>query len=641
MRRWLPLVIALLAAGPALAQSGGDGGGADRSKPAERDGRGGSGDAKAKDGSGGAKGGEGSGGSGDAKGDGRGGAKAGEGSDGAKRDDGRDTKAGDGERGAPGAKAGGSDDAKGGSRGGGDGASDGSSDGAARGGSDGAKSGSSGGAPGGTRDASDRAKGEGSGGSSGGASNGAESGGVGSSSGSASGGASGGSSGGANKDASGGDRDGASGGSGGGASDGTRGGSSGGANDSSATGDGREDASPSGPSRPGARPPLPTGAGSDDPRLGDRARPRGLSAPGAVGAYGANPGADGPMLLYGPPAPTGDIAPSGPSANVATEYPPPPPRVAPDPAPELARPAGPARTRRGPVRRATKSDEDAGEDDTPDAGVRDGGPIADFVGPPVRGANGEKEEGVRDLVARIVKTQWSLLRVLLFAFIVFRIAAWFVRRAARANHQLALVLSRLWVFVEATGWAVIAAWIFTRLSQTESTVTAGLAGVVVLALIALSWGAIKDVIAGLMISAERPFVVGDYVRIDDAAGQVKSFRTRVLELETDDGHVLRVPYRDVGGATDVRRGGHRTAHAVSLTLELPESLDANEALEIARELAASSPWSVLGASPKLRLDIGAGAPAIVMEAYAFDREAGPMLYADLLSGWREAQRKSA
>lgn len=332
-----------------------------------------------------------------------------------------------------------------------------------------------------------------------------------------------------------------------------------------------------------------------------------------------------------------------PPPPAALEYPPP------DVAPELARPAGPALSRpAGPERRRRVVDDEDEDDEEepppvrtkPDAGVRDGGTVADFVGPPAKEPSGEQEEGVRELIARIVKTQWSLLRVLLFAFIVFRIAAWFVRRAARANHQLALVLSRLWVFVEATGWAVIAVWIFTRLSQTESTVTAALAGVVVLALIALSWGAIKDVIAGLMISAERPFGVGDYVRVEDAAGQVKSFRTRVLELETDDGHVIRVPYRDVGGATDVRSGGRRTAHAVSVRLELWDSLDANEALEIARELAASSPWSVLGATPKLRVDVDRGAPSIVMEAYAFDREAGPLLYADLLSGWREAQRKS-
>lgn len=313
---------------------------------------------------------------------------------------------------------------------------------------------------------------------------------------------------------------------------------------------------------------------------------------------------------------------------------PPPPTMG----PKLARPAGPARSR--PKRDKVAEEPVPVESDPPDAGVRDGGAREAFVGPPPREPPAEpQEEGLRDLIARIVKAQWSFLRVLLFAFIVFRIAALVVRRMARANHQLALVLSRLWVFVEATGWAAIGVWLFTRLSQTESTVTAGLAGLVVLALITLSWGAIKDVIAGLMISAERPFTVGDHVSVGDAAGQVRNFRTRVLELETDNGHVVRVPYRHVSGATDVRRGGRRTAHAVSLTLELPDTLDAVEALDLARELASSSPWSVLGVAPKLRLDEGHATAKIVMEAYAFDREAGPLLHADLLSGWREAQRK--
>lgn len=283
-----------------------------------------------------------------------------------------------------------------------------------------------------------------------------------------------------------------------------------------------------------------------------------------------------------------------------------------------------------------------------DGGVRDAGPapeLAPLVGPPAPPERPTKklrsgdDESLRELVARIVKTQWSLLQVLLLAFLVFRVAAWLVRRGARGDSQLAAMLSRLWVFVEGAGWAVIAIWIFTRLSQTDSTVTAGLAGVVVLAVIALSWRSIKDVLAGLVLSAERPFSVGDYVQLGEARGQVRSFRTRVLELETEEGHVIRVPYGAVEGATNVRRGGRRTAHAVTLTLDLPDNLDATKALEIARELAASSPWAVLGVSPKLSLDVTGAGPVVLMEAYAFDRDAGPLLHADLLSGWKEASKR--
>ncbi|MEQ9503805.1 MAG: mechanosensitive ion channel [Deltaproteobacteria bacterium] len=396
------------------------------------------------------------------------------------------------------------------------------------------------------------------------------------------------------------------------ASDGEQGRAPGGAE---ADGDASPPNGEAGPTRGAPR--ASEGNGTTDPAAGD------TNAPAATRA--------GPARDGGTPVDIDAFV--GPPMSAA----PPPPTMG----PKLARPAGPARSR--PKREkvaVAKKDPEPAEADPPDAGVRDGGAREAFVGPPPREAPTEpQEEGLRDLIARIVKAQWSFLRVLLFAFIVFRIAALVVRRMARANHQLALVLSRLWVFVEATGWAAIGVWLFTRLSQTESTVTAGLAGLVVLALIALSWGAIKDVIAGLMISAERPFTVGDHVSVGEAAGQVRNFRTRVLELETDDGHVVRVPYRHVSGATDVRRGGRRTAHAVALTLELPETLGAVEALDLARELASSSPWSVLGVAPKLRLDEGHTTPKIVMEAYAFDREAGPLLHADLLSGWREAQRK--
>lgn len=362
------------------------------------------------------------------------------------------------------------------------------------------------------------------------------------------------------------------------------------------------------------------------------------------------PAADRPPLDASAPD---AFAPDAFAPDAAPAAPPPPPEP---PAPPIrARPAPSPPTPRLAPARGPKGD---GDDARPDAGVAlDARPAAAAeappsvepgpapssgwtfwdVGPP---ASRTEEPSTFDRLAeRLDRAVWPVLQVLFGVFVFLRLLSWLVRRLAKGGRPTFVLLRRGWVFVEGTAWLLTVGWAVFELSARQNPSATLLALVALAVLVALSWNGLRDVAAGLMLAAERPFGLGDYVHLAEGEGRVRAFRSRVLELEAPDGLRIRVPYPRVLGATRIRKGGRQTAHAVQVELEVPESMEPQDALRAAHELAASSPWSVLGEVPRLELCEEPGGPRVRLVAFAFDAEAEPLLYADVLSGWRDMARR--
>ncbi len=234
---------------------------------------------------------------------------------------------------------------------------------------------------------------------------------------------------------------------------------------------------------------------------------------------------------------------------------------------------------------------------------------------------------------------WLALALILLVFGGLRVAAFFVGRAARRETGWALALSRGWLFVEAIVWLLVAVWLVNRFFFAQTGLTATLITGIVLLVVALGFGPLRDVLAGLVLSMERPFGVGDRVQIGDEAGRVVAFHLRVLELSTSSQETLRIPYRRVAESTSARSAVPRRAHPVRRSFGLPEGVDPAEALKTAKELALASPWAVLGFAPEVELERGDDGEQLRVVAFAFATEAESWLAADLEAGWREASRR--
>jgi small conductance mechanosensitive channel len=106
--------------------------------------------------------------------------------------------------------------------------------------------------------------------------------------------------------------------------------------------------------------------------------------------------------------------------------------------------------------------------------------------------------------------------------------------------------------------------------------------------------AVKDyvvsLVAGVVAVAERPYRQGDWVRIGDVYGEVRSVGLRALELVTPSDDVVTIPHTvlwndPVANAND----GQRTLMVV-VELWLEPDHDADLVRERLREVAWTSPW---------------------------------------------------
>lgn len=231
----------------------------------------------------------------------------------------------------------------------------------------------------------------------------------------------------------------------------------------------------------------------------------------------------------------------------------------------------------------------------------------------------------------------AVLWVLTFAFAGLRAVAWTVRRLGDRGVHIAQLAVRGWRLVEGVVWIGVSLWVLNRLATGPGWGPAALATGVLLLVIILTFNSIRDAVSGLLLNLERPFDVGDYVRVGEAEGQVSAFRTRVVELIAPNGHRLLVPYRALAGTADVRPGGRRRAYAVRVELSVPTGVDPMEAVALAEEVARASPWAALGSDPRITVD--QPPLALIVEAFAFEPGAQVLLQAELLRSWGQVCRR--
>ncbi len=124
---------------------------------------------------------------------------------------------------------------------------------------------------------------------------------------------------------------------------------------------------------------------------------------------------------------------------------------------------------------------------------------------------------------------------------------------------------------------------------------------VVGAVVAASWFAIKDLVSGVLLRAGGLCREGDHVRLESVEGVVREMGLRVMVVETKIGEEALVPYSAVARGSIVRAsvGGEVAPHTFSL--RVPEHVLMSEARSLIREAAWRSPWSSLGREPQVNL----------------------------------------
>jgi small-conductance mechanosensitive channel len=167
----------------------------------------------------------------------------------------------------------------------------------------------------------------------------------------------------------------------------------------------------------------------------------------------------------------------------------------------------------------------------------------------------------------VVKIGLVLLAALVLPRVLTLLLRWLMRSRDRLGGQSGLLTSFLQAASKLVTWAVALVLILSILGFDITAILAGL-GIGGLAIGLASQHMISDVIAGLVIFLERPFSIGDTIRIGGSEpAKVTGLTWRMTQLRNADGTAVNVPNRKVTEAPiqNLTRAG-RTLDSVSVSI---------------------------------------------------------------------------
>jgi small-conductance mechanosensitive channel len=259
-------------------------------------------------------------------------------------------------------------------------------------------------------------------------------------------------------------------------------------------------------------------------------------------------------------------------------------------------------------------------------------------------------------------TQWG--ESLLFGF-----------QIGETTISLAAILASIIVFVVGYMFArFFQGWLDRRVLETagisggarHSIRTAvGYAGIVVAALIAISYagldlsnialvagalsvgiglglqGVVNNFVSGLILLAERPIKVGDWVVVGDEQGIVKKISVRATEIETFDRASVLIPNASFISGNVKNWTLHNYSGRIAITVGVHYSSDARQVHDLLLEIAKANPMVMTNPEPFVYFDdFASDALSFTLYAYTYDITKSLGLRTELRIEILEAFRKA-
>lgn len=188
---------------------------------------------------------------------------------------------------------------------------------------------------------------------------------------------------------------------------------------------------------------------------------------------------------------------------------------------------------------------------------------------------------------------FSLVRFL-FVFLIFASTLYPIARlvmpsnAMRTRAGVPPLLRGLAVgIVTFIGMFVLLNWFFPRLSLTPMFVTSGVVSIVVGLAIQEP---LSNLLAGILMSVERPFRVGDWIRINGLEGKVVIITWRATRLRTRENDYVLIPNSIIAKESLVNFGRPSPVHMLKITVsvayETPCALVNKALLEAAQSVGS-------------------------------------------------------
>ncbi len=107
-------------------------------------------------------------------------------------------------------------------------------------------------------------------------------------------------------------------------------------------------------------------------------------------------------------------------------------------------------------------------------------------------------------------------------------------------------------YLRTTSWIVFLFWSADTIFKGQPLLSRLFVAAICCLLIGLSWSLIKDIFSGILLRTEGIFTYNSHIKSHGMEGVVKKLGFRALEIETDRGETVRIPYSIIDRETTIR-----------------------------------------------------------------------------------------
>ena len=150
-------------------------------------------------------------------------------------------------------------------------------------------------------------------------------------------------------------------------------------------------------------------------------------------------------------------------------------------------------------------------------------------------------------------------------------------------------------------WLIFGFWSIELIALKDPWYTRIFAMVLIITIIGISWTIIRDLITGLLTKMDGSYMINGWIRVKEVEGKIKSFGFRSLEIETEKGETVNIPYHLLNQEMIVRSQPTESVMSCSFQIEVPNTKEISEYQKIIRNEVLNSHWVSLKKEPKVKL----------------------------------------
>jgi len=160
---------------------------------------------------------------------------------------------------------------------------------------------------------------------------------------------------------------------------------------------------------------------------------------------------------------------------------------------------------------------------------------------------------------------------------------------------------RYFTLLEILVWVIYTIFVIQQLSDSNHIYSFGLFILLMIAGFWLLWFYLKNYISGGVFKLNGKFDINDTVQINEYQGRIIGLGNHRLELETDKGEMIYIPYSQLADAVIIKLHPGEMILSHSFTIKTINDKKVTEKIDEMRFEILSLPWSSLKKEPLIKL----------------------------------------